>query len=198
MKCNQFRPWFELVSPCPFPVTITILPRAPPKWYKSKNKRKSETGVRSPLLWNHQFSHNAMCTHTHTYTLSLSLSLSFKVSRSCKYTHVSLKSVREFDRERERERESSSSSSCSSRCCRRSNEWHDAKDWTSSNLIVFLYQFKLRNFSILFFVINCFLAKLWVRSYGFLIFKCQNLILRTHANVCQNKVVKFLLESTVS
>ena len=29
MKCNQSRPRFELVSPCPFPTTITITPRAP-------------------------------------------------------------------------------------------------------------------------------------------------------------------------
>ena len=29
MKCNQPRPGFELVSPCPFPTTITITPRAP-------------------------------------------------------------------------------------------------------------------------------------------------------------------------
>ena len=28
MKCNQSRPGFELVSPCPFPTTITITPRA--------------------------------------------------------------------------------------------------------------------------------------------------------------------------
>ena len=31
MKCSQPRPGFELVSPCPFPTTITITPRAPPK-----------------------------------------------------------------------------------------------------------------------------------------------------------------------
>ena len=30
MKCNQTRPGFGLVSPCPFPTTITITPRAPP------------------------------------------------------------------------------------------------------------------------------------------------------------------------
>ena len=30
MKCNQSRPGFELVSPCPFPTTITITPRAHP------------------------------------------------------------------------------------------------------------------------------------------------------------------------
>ena len=29
MKCNQSLPGFELVSPCPFPTTITITPRAP-------------------------------------------------------------------------------------------------------------------------------------------------------------------------
>ena len=27
MKCNQSRPGFEIVSPCPFPTTITITPR---------------------------------------------------------------------------------------------------------------------------------------------------------------------------
>ena len=31
MKCHQSHPGFELVSPCPFPTTITITPRAPPK-----------------------------------------------------------------------------------------------------------------------------------------------------------------------
>ena len=31
MKCNQSRPGFELMSLCPFPMTITITPRAPPK-----------------------------------------------------------------------------------------------------------------------------------------------------------------------
>ena len=31
MKCNQSRPGFELVSPCPFPTTITTTPRAPHK-----------------------------------------------------------------------------------------------------------------------------------------------------------------------
>ena len=31
MKCNQSRPGFELVSPCSFPTTITITPRAPQK-----------------------------------------------------------------------------------------------------------------------------------------------------------------------
>ena len=30
MKCNQSRLGFELVSPCPFPTTITTTPRAPP------------------------------------------------------------------------------------------------------------------------------------------------------------------------
>ena len=29
MKCNQLRPGFELVLPCPFPMMITITPRAP-------------------------------------------------------------------------------------------------------------------------------------------------------------------------
>ena len=34
MKCNQSRPWFELVSLCPFPTTITITPRATPLHYE--------------------------------------------------------------------------------------------------------------------------------------------------------------------
>ena len=36
MKCNESRPGFELVSPCPFLTTITITPRAPPikNWQK--------------------------------------------------------------------------------------------------------------------------------------------------------------------
>ena len=29
MKCNQSRPGFELMSPCPFPTMITIIPQAP-------------------------------------------------------------------------------------------------------------------------------------------------------------------------
>ena len=30
MKGNRSHPGFELVSPCPFPITITITPRVPP------------------------------------------------------------------------------------------------------------------------------------------------------------------------
>ncbi len=30
MKCNQPRPGLELISPCPFPTTITITTQAPP------------------------------------------------------------------------------------------------------------------------------------------------------------------------
>ena len=33
MKCNQSLPGFELVSPCPFPRTITIIPRTFPTFY---------------------------------------------------------------------------------------------------------------------------------------------------------------------
>ena len=49
MKCNHSCPGIELVSPCPYPVAITITPRAPPKnsswniliddeYYSSRNK----------------------------------------------------------------------------------------------------------------------------------------------------------------
>ena len=43
MKCNQSRPGFELVSPCPFPTTITITPRAPP-YISSLLLRKGRNG----------------------------------------------------------------------------------------------------------------------------------------------------------
>ena len=33
MECNQSRPGFELVSPCPFPTTLTITPPAPREIY---------------------------------------------------------------------------------------------------------------------------------------------------------------------
>ena len=36
MKCNQSRPGFEHVSPCPFPTMITITPLAPPKIFNIK------------------------------------------------------------------------------------------------------------------------------------------------------------------
>ena len=37
MKCNQSYPGFELVSPCPFPTSMTITPRAPPVSSINKN-----------------------------------------------------------------------------------------------------------------------------------------------------------------
>ena len=40
MKCNQSRPGFELLSPCPFPTMITITPWAPPTLYQSWEKSK--------------------------------------------------------------------------------------------------------------------------------------------------------------
>ena len=45
MKCNQSRLGFDLVSPCPFPATIAIRPRAPPKsiiLYKVYSKQVSD------------------------------------------------------------------------------------------------------------------------------------------------------------
>ncbi len=39
MKCNQSRPGFELVSPRPIPMTITITPRAEEV---DKNKKMEE------------------------------------------------------------------------------------------------------------------------------------------------------------
>ncbi len=40
MECNQSRPGFELVSPCSFPTTITITPRAPPLTLSRLLKKK--------------------------------------------------------------------------------------------------------------------------------------------------------------
>ena len=39
VKCNQSRPRFELVSPCPFPITINITPRAPPCLINQNNPK---------------------------------------------------------------------------------------------------------------------------------------------------------------
>ena len=40
MKCNQSRPGFELVSPCPFPTAITTTPRVPLQWRGSPHSTK--------------------------------------------------------------------------------------------------------------------------------------------------------------
>ena len=42
MKCNQSGPGFELVSPCPFPTTITITPRAPPFFCNNQQKQQQK------------------------------------------------------------------------------------------------------------------------------------------------------------
>ena len=47
-KCNQSRPGFELVSPCPFPTTITITPRAPPLKDTKQVKETSKTLQEGP------------------------------------------------------------------------------------------------------------------------------------------------------
>ena len=45
MKCNQSRPGFELVSPCPFPTSITITQRAPPNLYDFRFKWTVTAGI---------------------------------------------------------------------------------------------------------------------------------------------------------
>ena len=54
-ECNQSRPGFELVSPCPFPTTITITPQAPPNYLtlstKSSMKNVSIKCVYEPYIW---------------------------------------------------------------------------------------------------------------------------------------------------
>ena len=56
VKCNQSRPGFELKSPCPFPPTITISPRAP------KSERNSTTEIWTHLL---RFRSLALYTERH-------------------------------------------------------------------------------------------------------------------------------------
>ena len=51
MKCNQSRPGFELVSPCPFPTTITITRRAPPN--NGYPSRPQSDNRRKGLGWPH-------------------------------------------------------------------------------------------------------------------------------------------------
>ena len=73
MKCNQSRPGFERMSPCPYPTTITSTPRAPPLWRlitnhvvisfentrraTTKNKRRRRENDNSlPLNFDKKFS----------------------------------------------------------------------------------------------------------------------------------------------
>ena len=51
MKCNQSGPGFELVSPCPYPATITITLRAPPDnhWWNSPAVWWSPGAIRWPV-----------------------------------------------------------------------------------------------------------------------------------------------------
>ena len=48
MKCNQSCPGIELVSPCPYPVTITITPRAPPTWWSAQKHPPNTNTQRIP------------------------------------------------------------------------------------------------------------------------------------------------------
>ena len=43
MKCNQSHPGFELMSPCPFPTTITITPWAPPNFEQIQEVEPQKT-----------------------------------------------------------------------------------------------------------------------------------------------------------
>ena len=88
MKCNQSRPGFELVSPCPFPSTITITPRAPPnqklmdtdwaalriRWLNTLQRgEKSKKGC----LHYNSHHHDDVRLARISLTLSLYVSLSF-------------------------------------------------------------------------------------------------------------------------
>ncbi len=45
MKYNQSGPGFELVSPCPYPATITITPRTPPLHFGHLQSEQSDGEV---------------------------------------------------------------------------------------------------------------------------------------------------------
>ena len=52
MKCNQSRPGFELVSPCPYPTTITITPRAPPMFLFNSHQSYDSTCIHFIYIWS--------------------------------------------------------------------------------------------------------------------------------------------------
>ena len=64
MKCNQSRPGFELVSPCSFPTTITITPRAPPKYMFTRV-------CIDKYVCLCMFTYAYFCAHTYTHTKKL-------------------------------------------------------------------------------------------------------------------------------
>ena len=79
MKCNQPRPGFELVSPCPFSTTITITPRSP----------HIQLAGRHILCCYVLFSHVCQHTHTHTHvSMILPPSLFFCLYGEHTYTHI--------------------------------------------------------------------------------------------------------------
>ena len=73
MKCNQPRQRFELVSPCPFPSTITITPWAPQVFLSNTNNLHtvvcfqvflSNTNILHTVLWFQVFQPNIDNLHT--------------------------------------------------------------------------------------------------------------------------------------
>ena len=55
MKCNQSGPGFELVSPCPYPSTLTITPRAPPNYSYNDSLQNRKAMVHSLDSYNDFF-----------------------------------------------------------------------------------------------------------------------------------------------
>ena len=78
VKCNQSRSGFELVSPCPFPTTITITPRALPKLW-ALSCFYSLLSLKILHIYISSSSCPAACTN---FPDSLYLSLSFSPSLS--------------------------------------------------------------------------------------------------------------------
>ena len=81
MKCNQSRPGFELVLPCPFSPTITITPRAPPILYSKFSWRYillkiTDKNIKTEIEGFLIIVQNLQCGNLNTYTFYLCGSLS--------------------------------------------------------------------------------------------------------------------------
>ena len=74
MKCDQSRLGFELVSPCPFPTTITITPRAPLSFLHHSPIDSAGMTNRYLFFFTQLITHNALHSPIRSH---LSLPLSF-------------------------------------------------------------------------------------------------------------------------
>ena len=61
MECNQYRPGFELVSPCSFPTAITTTPRAPPRAQRHNDKERAKTSLENIYLSTYLQGSKGLC-----------------------------------------------------------------------------------------------------------------------------------------